>query len=261
MPTGMVCRAFRYHNPPLDWHHTLRILPFPPDTRGFLYYHIPQSFPPTAGEIRFRLTRDGGPEAFDTASDLIVPTGLPWSVPLWRIASFPGSKLIQDLLIKEKLVSEDVLVRCREFGLPRSTWNEYVVHALGQSIPVSPGRRFMHLRVVSKGPAQIFKLQQSLAYTPSKEALADGSMPADFFHVCIEHDPRRHRFTYRVVAKYDAQSRTLVPLKGEPTEIRSTATLEGNPYGALSSLIDETLSLKTLEQRASCLTSSFCTIH
>lgn len=60
--------------------------PFPPNTRGFFYYHSPASMPLTAGEIRFRLTQSASPKDFCAGLDLLLPNGLPWSLPLVRLA-------------------------------------------------------------------------------------------------------------------------------------------------------------------------------
>ncbi|GLB38770.1 hypothetical protein LshimejAT787_0506350 [Lyophyllum shimeji] len=44
---------------------------FPRDARGFLYYHCDHNLPPTAGEIRFRLTPNDNPATFEDGIDLI----------------------------------------------------------------------------------------------------------------------------------------------------------------------------------------------
>ncbi|GLB38767.1 hypothetical protein LshimejAT787_0506320 [Lyophyllum shimeji] len=83
-----------------------RRLSFPPDARGFLYYHCDPSFPPTAGEIRFRLTPDDNPATFEHGTDLIDRDGLPWSIPLWKIANTASLKeqVIRDELVQPELM-------------------------------------------------------------------------------------------------------------------------------------------------------------
>ncbi|KIM71680.1 hypothetical protein PILCRDRAFT_820866 [Piloderma croceum F 1598] len=60
---------------------------FPEGTRGFLYYCQPNPGAPlVAGQIRFRLTPGNDPASFIQGSDLLMPNGLPWSIPLLMIA-------------------------------------------------------------------------------------------------------------------------------------------------------------------------------
>ncbi|KAI1787633.1 hypothetical protein LXA43DRAFT_1028282 [Ganoderma leucocontextum] len=79
---------------------------FPPDTRGFLYYHLPPGCPPIAGELRFRLTPSSDPAGFPTGSDLRTQTGIRWSVPLYKIACCLSLRPLRTLLLREGLVSQ-----------------------------------------------------------------------------------------------------------------------------------------------------------
>jgi hypothetical protein len=53
---------------------------FPAHAQGFLYYTAPPSFP-AAGQVRFRLAPFPDPSLFHKGEDLLLPTGLPWSLP------------------------------------------------------------------------------------------------------------------------------------------------------------------------------------
>ncbi|OSC96870.1 hypothetical protein PYCCODRAFT_1214235 [Trametes coccinea BRFM310] len=53
-------------------------LPFPQDTRGFLYYFRRENNVPVGGELRFRLTDGPSPESFAAGKDLPTPDGFPW---------------------------------------------------------------------------------------------------------------------------------------------------------------------------------------
>jgi hypothetical protein len=62
-------------------------VPFPKDTRGFLYYIPGPSHAPAAGEIRFRVTGNRDPASFEGGHDLLYPiTTLPWRITLASIA-------------------------------------------------------------------------------------------------------------------------------------------------------------------------------
>ncbi|KAG5642201.1 hypothetical protein DXG03_003417 [Asterophora parasitica] len=81
---------------------------FPPSSRGFLYYHQDPSLPPTATEIRFRLTPTPDPTSFSTGSDLLYNSS-PWSIPLHTLVTvklYAGfrAQLIADRLIDPALM-------------------------------------------------------------------------------------------------------------------------------------------------------------
>jgi hypothetical protein len=73
--------------------------PFPPGSRGFLYYTAPPGLPPTAGEIRFRITPSSSPTSFHQGSDLLGPFGMPWRVQVFsRASSSSWGTLFESLL-------------------------------------------------------------------------------------------------------------------------------------------------------------------
>ncbi|KAG7443303.1 uncharacterized protein BT62DRAFT_1009514 [Guyanagaster necrorhizus] len=45
--------------------------------------------------------------------DLLLPNGLPWSLPLWYIASAPKYETLLQKLIEDGLVSSELVERCR----------------------------------------------------------------------------------------------------------------------------------------------------
>ena len=59
-----------------------RSLPYPPDTKAFLYYSISPEKPRIAGELRLRVTSSDDPASFESGSDLVRVDGRPWSRPL-----------------------------------------------------------------------------------------------------------------------------------------------------------------------------------
>jgi hypothetical protein len=86
--------------------------PFPPGTRGFLYYHSPIGVPQTAGEIRLKKT--------DCHQDLQLPNGLPWSIPLLRISMHSFYREFKSLLLKEGLVTRQLMAECQAMMLSSS---------------------------------------------------------------------------------------------------------------------------------------------
>ncbi|KAI0035907.1 hypothetical protein K488DRAFT_82666 [Vararia minispora EC-137] len=101
-----------------------RFMRFPPDARGFLYYHPPTSpfhFPRLKlfdhGHIRLRKTSGGDPALFDEGSDLLLPSGAPWSAYTglsWRHtprALGLVNTSLSSLIISEGLASTSEIAR------------------------------------------------------------------------------------------------------------------------------------------------------
>ncbi|KAJ7630015.1 hypothetical protein DFH06DRAFT_1337937 [Mycena polygramma] len=60
-------------------------IPFPPDSRGFLYYRSPPHQSPLAGGIRFRVADQPDKAGFLAGHDLMMAHGLPWHIPIWEL--------------------------------------------------------------------------------------------------------------------------------------------------------------------------------
>lgn len=135
-----------------------QFLPFPPGTRGFLHYYSPEDVPPMAGEIRFRVTTGPDVSSFDDGSDLLVPDGVPWKVPLMSLTKGSrGAKRrydeLQKLLLSDKLVTPELLTQCSHsldaaprLPKPRSI----IIHSIHQFIPVSFRTPGLSVYLISK---------------------------------------------------------------------------------------------------------------
>ena len=94
-------------------------IPFPTGTRGFWYYHQKDMASPIAGSLRFRLFDNAGhpPDVsrWSEGADLLCPDGTVWEKPLLTIVkSRPQLSALQALLLKDGLISPDVVDRCLE---------------------------------------------------------------------------------------------------------------------------------------------------
>ncbi|KAF5312813.1 hypothetical protein D9619_002452 [Psilocybe cf. subviscida] len=74
-------------------------LPFPPNSRGVLYYHQ-ASGSSTESEIRFRLCDTVGD--FQQGTDLLLPNGSPWSISFTRLLKFPEQHAAFHRLLKDE---------------------------------------------------------------------------------------------------------------------------------------------------------------
>ena len=91
-------------------------LPFPPDTRGFLYYYTPPKAPPLAGEIRFR--RANNLDSFHDGKDLLSADKIPWSISLFSLANQSTHVSLREQVLTDKLVSPTMLAKWAEDKLP-----------------------------------------------------------------------------------------------------------------------------------------------
>ncbi|KAJ7110624.1 hypothetical protein C8R44DRAFT_743088 [Mycena epipterygia] len=89
-------------------------LPFPPNSRGFLYYHSEAPASPLESSVRFRLAPDNTPSSFLRGQDLLAPCGLPWRISLPQIACRTGQTQFRQQLLHDSLVTEEQLSRCRD---------------------------------------------------------------------------------------------------------------------------------------------------
>ncbi|KAJ6469012.1 hypothetical protein C8R47DRAFT_1150898 [Mycena vitilis] len=81
-------RSSQVPEPHMRQHGTQMVtgdIPFPPDTRGFLYYRSPPHQSPLAGGIRFRVAEQPDKAGFLAGHDLMMAHGLPWHIPIWEL--------------------------------------------------------------------------------------------------------------------------------------------------------------------------------
>jgi hypothetical protein len=135
--------------------------PFPEGTQGFLYYHLPKDgAPPTASELRFRVTPTNDPASFAQGSDLLHPNGLPWGIPLLamvaNLGAVPAKKYqpIKALLIDTGLVTPDFLEMCATMvdGTNRHLHrNSRIIHSLDQPFHIKLDATYLEFYILSRG--------------------------------------------------------------------------------------------------------------
>ncbi len=129
---------------------------FPSHTRGFLYYHSPHNLPPSAGEVRFRLSDS----SFQEGKDLIIKNARPWRIPLYGLADPPPDLMgLRDQLLQEKLIAVYQLNSCRQ--ILQSTdmpWYAYTIHSFEQPW-LLPLDQDINLWIVNNGTARVLRAQ------------------------------------------------------------------------------------------------------
>jgi len=99
-----VARRLRYDN--ITKRDARTNIPYPPDTKAFLYYSMSPEKPRIAGNLRFRVTSSDDPSSFESGSDLLLVDGQPWSRPLHALPKYYLP--LYDKLREEQLVSDDL---------------------------------------------------------------------------------------------------------------------------------------------------------
>ena len=81
-------------------------IPFPPDTKAFLYYFTSPKKPRISGELRLRVASSDDFASFESGSDLLKLNGQPWSRPLWIVSK--GLIPLYEKLREDQLVKDDL---------------------------------------------------------------------------------------------------------------------------------------------------------
>jgi hypothetical protein len=105
--TPVKTRPLRYQDSDVKSESDARMyLPYPPDTKSFLYYFTPPGKPRIAAELRLRVTSSGVPTSFESGSDLLKSNGQPWSRPLCVLSKY--YKPLYEKLREDRLVPDDL---------------------------------------------------------------------------------------------------------------------------------------------------------
>ncbi|KAF7321071.1 hypothetical protein HMN09_00194500 [Mycena chlorophos] len=115
---------------------------FPPNTRGFLYFHSPKAWNPITGSIRFRLADEPTRRAFLDGKDLLMPHGIPWSLPLWELIVHKWGRNLFNILLHDGFAPPSMQVACKSHGFSRDS---VLMPALG--MPWATDFKFEHSRV------------------------------------------------------------------------------------------------------------------
>ena len=85
---------------------TMRRLPYPPNTKAFLYYSVAPEKPRISGELRLRVTSSEDPTSFESGSDLLLANGRAWARPLYTLSKcyLP----LYEKLREDRLISDDL---------------------------------------------------------------------------------------------------------------------------------------------------------
>ncbi|KAF7430630.1 hypothetical protein PC9H_006339 [Pleurotus ostreatus] len=131
-------------------------LRFPDRTGGFLYYHSPHNLPPSAGELRFRVSDS----SFQQGQDLLIKNARPWRIPMYGLVDPPADLVgLRDQLLHEKLIAVDQLDACRR--ILQSTempWYAYTIHSFEQPW-LLPLDQDINLWIVNNGTARLLRAQ------------------------------------------------------------------------------------------------------
>ncbi|KAF5341673.1 hypothetical protein D9611_001990 [Ephemerocybe angulata] len=94
----------------LNYHHTNTHIPFPPNSRGFFYYHSRPGLPAGAGDIRFRVVDsqsapDSAGDLFANGRDMLDHTGhRPWHIHMLQLYTTRNYDPIRQFLLSQGLI-------------------------------------------------------------------------------------------------------------------------------------------------------------
>ncbi|PPR01580.1 hypothetical protein CVT24_005871 [Panaeolus cyanescens] len=129
LPTGRMTFGYMYTSEAKD-------IPFPPGTRGFLYYHLPPGRPPFSATVRFRVTPSPDPASFADGYDLPIPLSHqhvpgPWQLRIPKLVVRRGASPLVDLLQSEGLL-HPTTIECvkRNYDMAKFGRNSHFLYTL-----------------------------------------------------------------------------------------------------------------------------------
>ncbi|KAJ7278220.1 hypothetical protein C8J57DRAFT_1306221 [Mycena rebaudengoi] len=176
-------------------------IPFPPHSRGFLYYHSDPTLSPLAGSVRLRTTTSDAPSSFPQGQDLLSPTGM--------------SQLLND-----RLVTPDQLSRCHTLFANRIRVHaELILFGLSQPFPVNFSTT-LYLTIV--GPTALHPIAYSvLSHEPGRYSFT-GTAIARFERSTLpEHAGKRPDVRAEYAGRHKDGELFTLPYHSEPGRLLS----------------------------------------
>ncbi|KAJ6611110.1 hypothetical protein B0H10DRAFT_375876 [Mycena sp. CBHHK59/15] len=161
----------------LSYEFATAAVPFPPNARGFLYYHVPAPpAPPMAGGIRLRIDSDSA-----RGRDLLLPSGVPWQIGLPQLVRYAHCAGALATALKEALVAPAAVQQCtRVFGAQRVRAHGRMLFHVGQVFPLALDEKQLRLTVVGRARLAGARLFKRGLFTERGRALFRGSILVRF---------------------------------------------------------------------------------
>ncbi|KAJ7119221.1 hypothetical protein C8R43DRAFT_1077120 [Mycena crocata] len=140
---------------------------FPHGSKGFLYYHSEPHWTALEGGIRFRVAPEGNPASFASGKDLLLPSGFTWQVILPQLACRTDYLLTGQQLLREGLVTEEQLSRCRALFAGKRISPQYTLFRIDSPFIVNFASK-LSLTVVASSVHQIQLSVMFAAYVNHK---------------------------------------------------------------------------------------------
>jgi hypothetical protein len=172
--------------PRVDYDTFAMRLPFPADTKAFLYYYAPPERPRIAGEIRLRLATDDSFASFESGSDLLRINGRPWSRPLYFVSKY--YRLLYERLREDRLVPDDLDAALSTFPAKKARYRQVnILYTLNDPTVVHFNIRSVNFLVVTEqGVEEIrFILKNTRGHEVQKPYT--GGYLSIFLISCIEY--------------------------------------------------------------------------
>ncbi|TFK46211.1 hypothetical protein OE88DRAFT_1638646 [Heliocybe sulcata] len=143
-------------------HSRGRSTPFPPDSQGFLYWHLDPDAPCLSGQLRFRTTSSSDPATFPSGRDLQLPDGRTWNISLFEIARGFKYSGLSAYLLSEKLVTAqalDTASHTSERNMEKVAADSLFIWKFGQGFPVDFRRFFLPVWIIGHSEAKVVYLR------------------------------------------------------------------------------------------------------
>ncbi|KAJ7079997.1 hypothetical protein B0H15DRAFT_492403 [Mycena belliarum] len=143
--------------------------PFPPETRGFLYFRSVPDQSPYGGGLRFRVAATPDKGGFLGGHDLLMPHGLPWHIPIWELCTRRIHGDVLRILKEDGFAPPEMIFASEKANVARDS---VFITALGQRWPVDFQWEFSRIYLASPGRLPIPTLVQHSWYDNSSRFFA-----------------------------------------------------------------------------------------
>lgn len=94
---------------------------FPPDTKGFLYYHAPPNQNPFGSGVRFRVAEGPDTDSFVQGHDLLMAHDLPWQLPIIELLTLRKYASLASVLAADGFAPPEMRLACESVQVVRDS--------------------------------------------------------------------------------------------------------------------------------------------
>jgi hypothetical protein len=121
---------------------------------------MPPEQPPIAGQLRFRITSNDDHASFESGSDLLLPNGVPWLLPLYTLSKYYLP--LYEKLREDRLVSDDLDTALSTLPAKRTHYNmKLPLYTLNDTFILDFSCRLLRFSVVTEQGMEALQIERT----------------------------------------------------------------------------------------------------